>query len=85
MTAIYIPMKAHKTQHEIASMPITELLTYKHETLAYDMKEARLGAVATLLEVIYFTKDNIISGCPISNSIFFNATNDTTNCDTYPN
>ena len=72
-------MKAHKTQHE------TELLTYKHETLAYDMKEARLGEVATLLEVIYFTKDNIISGFPMSRSAFFNATNELTNCDTYPN
>ena len=78
-------MKAHKTQHEIASTPITEMLTYKHETIAYDMKEARMGEVATPLEIIYFTRDTIISGCPISNAIFFNATNDTANCDTYPN
>ena len=49
------------------------------------MKEARLGEVATLLEVIYFTKDNIISGFPMSRSAFFNATNELTNCDTYPN
>lgn len=85
MDVICTPMKAHKTLHEIAAMPITELLTYKHETLAYDMREARMGEGATLLEVLYFTEHNILSGCTISGSTFFKATNHMTNCDIYPN
>ena len=78
-------MKAHRTLYELATMPITELLTYKHELHAYDLLDARTKIGPVLLDNVFLTGHNILSGLAISGSTFFKATNHITHCDTYPN
>lgn len=77
-------MRAYKTLHELAAVPITELLTYKHDVVAYDMPDARTKLRPMLLDTISIINDSVLSGFCMSESVF-KATHYLDNCDTYPN